>query len=64
MKKKSKTEETTQAKISEVMSLMAQRSVEARQKAWGKREFKKRMKEWGKLGGRPKKAAKKGKGNE
>jgi hypothetical protein len=47
--------EYTEAKISEVMSLMAQRSVEARRKAWGKREFKKRMKEWGKLGGRPKK---------
>jgi hypothetical protein len=53
-KKKS---QETEARISEVMSLMAQRSVEARQKAWGKREFKKRMKEWGKLGGRPKKAA-------
>jgi hypothetical protein len=52
-KKKS---EDTEAKISEVMSLMAQRSVEARQKAWGKREFKKRMREWGKLGGRPKKS--------
>ena len=51
----------TEAKISEVMSLMAQRSVEARKKAWGKREFKKRMKEWGKLGGRPKKSDKAGK---
>jgi len=42
-------------KIKEVMSLMGQRSAEARQKTWGKAEFKKRMKEWGKLGGRPKK---------
>jgi len=50
----------TEAKISEVMSLMAQRSVEARKKAWGKKEFKKRMKEWGKLGGRPRKNDKKG----
>jgi hypothetical protein len=55
MTKKTKKPEDTEAKISEVMSLMAQRSVEARQKAWGKREFNKRMKEWGKLGGRPKK---------
>ena len=56
MPKKPKKPEDTETKISEVMSLMAQRSVEARKKAWGKREFKKRMKEWGKLGGRPKKA--------
>jgi len=55
-----KKSQETETKISEVMSLMAQRSVEARQKAWGKKEFKKRMKEWGKLGGRPKKTDKKG----
>jgi hypothetical protein len=55
MPRKTKRPEDTEAKISEVMSLMAQRSVEARRKAWGAREFKKRMKEWGKLGGRPKK---------
>jgi len=61
VRKKSK---DTEAKISEVMSLMAQRSVEARQKAWGKREFKKRMREWGKLGGRPKKTETKGKGKQ
>jgi len=60
-KKKSQANEE---KISEVMSLMAQRSVEARQKAWGKRGFKKRMKEWGKLGGRPKKTETKGKGKQ
>jgi len=46
----------TEQEISEVMSLMAHRSVEARKKAWGAREFKKRMQEWGKLGGRPKKS--------
>ena len=34
--------------------MMGRRSVEARVKAWGKREFVKRMQEWGKLGGRPK----------
>ena len=56
MTKKTKKPEDTEGKISEVMSLMGQRSVEARQKAWGKREFKKRMTEWGKLGGRPKKS--------
>ena len=60
MPKKPKKRGNNEAKISEVMSLMAQRSVEARKKAWGKREFKRRMKEWGKLGGRPKKADKKG----
>ena len=48
----------TEQEISEVMSLMAHRSVEARKKAWGAREFKKRMQEWGKLGGRPKKSKK------
>ena len=52
MKKKA---QDTEAKISEVMSLMAQRSVEARQRKWGRREFTKKMREWGKLGGRPKK---------
>jgi len=50
--------------ISQAASLMGRRSVEARVKAWGKREFVKRMQEWGKLGGRPKgsgeKKAKKG----
>jgi hypothetical protein len=38
---------------------MGQRSVEARIKKWGKREFTKRMREWGKLGGRPKGTGKK-----
>ena len=60
MSKKRRSTDTTETKISEVMSVLAQRSVDARQKAWGKREFKKRMREWGKLGGRPKKADKKG----
>jgi hypothetical protein len=52
--------------VSQSASHMGRRSVEARVKAWGKREFVKRMREWGKLGGRPpgsgkkKKATKKG----
>ena len=46
------------AQISEVMGLLGKRSAEARQKKWGKREFRKRMREYGKLGGRPKKADK------
>jgi hypothetical protein len=45
--------------ISQAASLMGQRSVEVRVKAWGKREFTKRMQEWGKLGGRPKGSGKK-----
>ena len=50
--------------IKEAASALGKRSAEARKKAWGAREFKKRMKEWGKLGGRPKKADKDGKGNQ
>jgi hypothetical protein len=53
-----------ESKISEVMSLMGKRSAAAREKVWGKTEFKKRMKEWGKLGGRPKKADKDRKGKQ
>ena len=45
--------------LKRVASLLGKKSAEARQKAWGKREFKRRMREWGKLGGRPK--TKKGK---
>ena len=45
-----------QAQISDVMGLLGKRSVEVRQKKWGKREFVKRMREWGDLGGRPKKS--------
>jgi len=55
MKEKSKPD------VNEAASALGKRSAEARKKAWGKREFKRRMKEWGKLGGRPKKADKKGK---
>ena len=65
MPKKKKPDEDIESKVSEVMSLMGKRSAAAREKAWGKREFKKRMRKWGKLGGRPKKAAtsdRKGKG--
>lgn len=39
--------------------MMGRRSVEARIKSWGKREFTKRMQDWGKLGGRPKSSGKK-----
>ena len=58
MTKKRESEQDIDSKISEVMSLMGKRSADAREKAWGKKEFKKRMQEWGKLGGRPKKANK------
>jgi hypothetical protein len=64
MKKKRESKAETEAKISEVMSLMGKRSAAAREKAWGKKGFKERMKEYGKLGGRPKKADKDGKGNQ
>ncbi|MBI4472292.1 MAG: hypothetical protein HY646_06460 [Acidobacteria bacterium] len=37
---------------------LAQRSVEARKKKWGEKEFKKKMRQWGRLGGRPRKGAK------
>jgi hypothetical protein len=40
--------------IGEAASLMGRKSVQARQKKWGKKEFIRRMHEWGKLGGRPK----------
>ena len=56
MKKKKPVKEDMESKISEVMSLMGQRSAEVRQKKWGKKEFVKRMREYGKLGGRPKKS--------
>jgi hypothetical protein len=62
--KKKKSKDEVEAQISEVMSMMAQRSVEARKAAWGKREFKKKMREWGKLGGRPRKDENKEKENE
>ena len=38
-------------------SILGKASAEAREKQWGKEEFKRRMQEWGKLGGRPKKSA-------
>jgi len=62
MAKKGDGKKTMDEKIKEVMSHMGQRSAEAREKQWGKREFKKRMREWGKLGGRPKKTKTTGKG--
>jgi len=53
VKKKRQDKQEMDSKISEVMSLMGKRSATARQKTWGKKEFKKKMREWGKLGGRP-----------
>jgi hypothetical protein len=46
--------------VNDAARLMAHRSVEARIKKWGKREFQRRMREWGKLGGRPKGSGKNG----
>jgi hypothetical protein len=40
---------------SEAARALAKRSVLARKKKWGAKEFKRRMQVWGKLGGRPKK---------
>ncbi|HEX9135427.1 MAG TPA: hypothetical protein VF905_00600 [Nitrospirota bacterium] len=45
--------------VSQAASLMGRRSVEARKKKWGKKEFARRLREWGKLGGRPKGSGKK-----
>ena len=64
MAKKRESKKTMDEKIKEVMSYMGQRSAEARQKQWGKRDFLKRMREWGKLGGRPKKTETKGTGKQ
>ena len=64
MTKKRESEQDIDSKISEVMSLMGKRSADAREKAWGKKEFKKRMREYGKFGGRPKKADKDRKGKQ
>jgi hypothetical protein len=44
--------------VNQAARLMGRKSVEARKKKWGKREFVRRMQEWGKLGGRPRKSEK------
>jgi hypothetical protein len=44
---------------SSAASLMGRRSVEARKKKWGTKEFLRKMRQWGKLGGRPKGSGKK-----
>jgi hypothetical protein len=41
--------------VNQAARLMGRKSVEARKKKWGKREFVRRLQEWGKLGGRPRK---------
>jgi hypothetical protein len=40
--------------VSQAASLLGRKSVEARKKKWGKKEFVRKMQAWGKLGGRPK----------
>ena len=45
--------------MSKAASLMGRKSVQARKKKWGKKEFVRRLREWGKLGGRPKGTGKK-----
>lgn len=62
MRKRPLPKQDMDAKLKEVMSFMGKRSAEARQKAWGRKEFVKKMREWGRLGGRPRKADKRGKG--
>jgi hypothetical protein len=44
--------------VNQAARLMGRKSVEARKKKWGKREFVHRLQEWGKLGGRPRKSEK------
>lgn len=45
-------------KSSEAARLLARKSVQARRKKWGKKEFARKMREWGKKGGRPPKEGK------
>ncbi len=45
--------------VSHAASLLGRKSVEARKKKWGKKEFVRRLRAWGKLGGRPKGSGKK-----
>jgi hypothetical protein len=49
--------------VSKAASVMGRKSVAARTKKWGKKEFIRRMQDWGKLSGRPKGRSKK-KGGE
>ena len=58
MKKRSK------PTVNVAASALGKRSANVRQKKSGKREFLKRMREYGKLGGRPKKTDKEGKGKK
>jgi hypothetical protein len=45
--------------VNKAASLLGRKSVKARIKKWGKKEFVRRLREWGKLGGRPKGSGKK-----
>jgi hypothetical protein len=40
--------------VNQAARLMGRKSVEARKRKWGKKEFVRKMQAWGKLGGRPK----------
>jgi hypothetical protein len=42
--------------VNKAAGVMGRKSVEARRKKWGKKEFVRRLREWGKLGGRPRKS--------
>lgn len=44
--------------VNKAASLMGRKSVEARKKKWGAKEFVRKMRKWGKLGGRPKRSDK------
>jgi len=55
---------TSKPDVNEAASALGKRSVEVRQKKWGKKEFVKRMREWGKLGGRPPQTKKDRKGTK
>jgi hypothetical protein len=46
------------SEIRDAAKALARRSVEARRRAWGEKEFRTRMREWGKMGGRPKDSTK------
>jgi hypothetical protein len=44
----------TRSNASKAAGLLGRRSVEARIRKWGEREFVLKLREWGRLGGRPK----------
>lgn len=50
--------------VNQAARLMGRKSVEARKKKWGKKEFVRKMQEWGRLGGRPRKNKQRTKGKK